>query len=474
MRLFFPVLFLSLALPFPAVADSLDIARQLAQDGAPQLALARVVRDQPGRADSAWWQWEVQRLALLDDLGRSSEALERLRALPSGLPAEAGRQTGFWGARAALKQGQGGLAREYLSRLLWQSELAASQYQEVRRLVAQSYLVEQHADEAYRVMLRYAQDFPPLPAADAAEFTEGLLAAGARAEAGTWLASLDDGSPLKLLARLLGGIITPEQAIAEARAALNPATAAAPKGSGRKAAAAAPVAKVFEPAGYWTVILRAAALREDPGLQVEAREHWQNLSTASDGSLFAANPDQLWQAYFDLAQRIGNETHLLLGEDVTWFELGDSLKDKSALQARALFAYLSVQAAEAGLRDRARANLAASLFAANLPRTVVGLFANNLKVSGEAPLTQQLSQALEPVAGQRESLLALGGLAEKQGDAALAADYYLQAAHSGDEPAAGKARIQAARMLEQAGFAEDARRQYQRLQQPAGGRISPR
>jgi hypothetical protein len=466
---------LPLVLPCLAAADSLDIARQLAQDGAPQLALARVMRDQPGRAELApWWQWEVQRLALLDELGRNAEVIERLRTLPPGLPAEAGRQTGFWGARAALKQGEGSLTREYLSRLLWQSELAGAPYREARRLVAQSYLVERRPDEAYRVMLRYAQDFSPLPAGDAVLFTEGLLLAGAGAEAGTWLTALEDGSPLKLLARLRSGIITPEQAIAEARAALNPPAPPAAKAGGKKPAAPVSATKSFEPAGFWAVILHAAALREDLGLQVEAREHWQNSSAASDSRLFAANPDQLWQAYFDLAQRIGNETHLLFGEDATWFELGESLKERSTLQARVLFAYLSVHAAEPDLRDRARANLAASLFAANLPRTVVGLFAHNPKVSGEAPLTEQLSQALEPVAGQRESLLALGELAEKQGDAALAADYYLQAAHSGDEPAAGKARLQAARMLEQTGFAEDARRQYQRLLPPAGGRVPPR
>lgn len=472
MRLLAPVLFLSLALPVPAAADSLDIARQLVQDGAPQLALARVARDQPGHADlPQWWQWEAQRLALLDELGRSTEVLERLRALPAGLPAEAGPKIGFFGARAALKQGQGGLAREYLSRLLWQSGLAGAQHQEARRLVAQSYLAERRTDEAYRVMLRFAQDFSPLSAADAAVFTEGLLAAGARAEAGTWLTALDEGSPLKLLARLRSGVLTPELAIAEARAALNPPAPPASKGGGKKTAVSVPAAKSFDPAGFWAVIQHAAAMREDLASQVEAGEQWLNLVAATGGT----NPGKLWQAYFDLAQRIGNDMHLLLGEDAAWFELGESLKERSALQARALFAYLSAYATEPDQREHARANLAASLFAANLPRTAVGLFADSVKISGEPPLLSQLDQALGQAAGKGGGLFALGQLAERQGDAALAADYYLQAAaRSADEPAASQARLQAARMLDLAGFAEDAGRQCLRLQQQAGGRIPVR
>lgn len=462
------ILFLSLLLANAAAADSLDIARQLAQGGAPQLALARIVRDQPEPADlQPWWQWEVLRLALLDELGKNTELLDRLQRLPAP-PADVMSRIGLYAARAALKAGLGTQARSHLARLLWQVELPAAQAKEVRRLVAQSYVIERRVDEAYRVMLRYAQDFAPLSAEDAAVFTEGLLAAGARAEAGTWLTMLDEGSPLALMARLRSGLLAPEQAIAEARAALNPAAPpGSVKGGGKKMAASLPAAKPSNPAGYWAVIHQAAAQREDAALQAEAREQWLNLANSAEGGLFAMAADDLWRAYFEYARRSGNDAHLLLGEDAAWLELADGLKDRTPPQARALFAYLAAQATELELRERARDSLAASLLSANLARTAVQLFADSPRFAADKALPAAISAA----GGQRETLTALGELAEKRGDAAQAADFYLQAAaRSGDEPAY-RLRFQAVRMLERAGLAEDARRQSLLL---TGGRAQPR
>ncbi|MDD5241334.1 MAG: hypothetical protein PHG47_06390 [Sulfuricella sp.] len=511
-----------------AAADSFDISARLAKAGAPQTALARVERDQPDRTDiQLWSRWEMLRLSLLNELNRSAEVLERIAALPAELPAEAAQQANWQGARAALSLGQGESSRIYLSQLLWRFDLADPQYREARRMVAQSYLKERRTDDAYRVMLRYSQDFQPLTPNEAAAFTEGLLIAGVQAETGTWLAQLGENDTLKLLARLRSGLVTPEQAIADARAALDPASVPAGKLSRRAAkkssrATSQLPAKAANPVACWTVIMHAAVLRKDAALLVEAREQLLNFDRV-ESSLSDVAVDDLWQNYFSLALQRSNQAQLLLGDDAALFALGEQLRDTAPAASRALFASLAVHAREQALREGAQSGLAALLLKAGLERTAFKLFADSryfpenqgLSPQARFALGQAAAQGQDyvraarlwhgltqpfgemqpeqwqrqrarvfafggayadvreaarmlPVAelpgtestAQREILLALGELAESQGDAAAAADYYLQAAGTTADAVAQNARWLAARNLARAGLREDAKKQY--------------
>ena len=389
-------------------ADSLEIAALLAQSGAPQLALVRVEHDQPGRTDvQQWLRWEPLHLSLLNALNRPAEVLERIAALPTGMSAEVAQPAYWQGARAALLLGKGEQARGYLSRLLWQFELAEPQYKEARRLVIQSYLQERRADGAYRAMLRYGQDFQPLPQRVATAFTEAMLTAGAKAEAGTWLAALDESSPLKLLVRLKSGMITPEQAVAAARAALNPADAEPSLGKLSKVAAqklepAAPLVrpKTADPAPYWAIIMQAAAMRENAALQAEAREHLLNLQDQLESMPPAIAVNNLWQSYFALALQHSNQAQLLLGDDAAWFRLGEQLQDSSPVAARALFAYLTVRAGEQALRESAQAKLATSLLLARLELAAVRLFSDDAHFPENRGLLPQVRFALGEAAVQ--------------------------------------------------------------------------
>jgi hypothetical protein len=221
------------------------------------------------------------------------------------------------------------------------------------------------------------------------------------------------------------------------------------------------------------VIQQAAAAQEDLAMQTEAREQLLNQSN-SQSRLLSVSPDELWLAYFNLALRIGNDAQLLLGEDVRWLELGESLQERSPLQARALLAYLAVQAGEPAVRERARAGLAASLSAANLARAAVRLFADSAQASADASLPAALELALGAAGSQPDTLMLLAELAEKRGEPTMAADYYLQAAAKSSVEAAGKARLRAARLLDMAGFSGDARQQYRLLPPPTSGRASSR
>ncbi|HUW50050.1 MAG TPA: hypothetical protein VMV75_03460 [Sulfuricella sp.] len=506
-----------------SAADSFEIAARLAQAGAPQSALAHIERDQPDRTDIRLWaKWEMLRLSLLNELNRPAEVLQRIAALPAELPVEAVQPMSWEGARAALRLGQGELSRTYLSQLLWRFDLPDPQYREARRMVVQSYLKERRTDDAYRVMLRYSQDFQPLTTAEAKAFTEGLLIAGAKAETGTWLAQLGEDDMLKLLVKLRSGLMTPGQAIADARAALNPASVPVGKPTGSKAKKLPRTVpqlqvKVANPVACWTVIMHAAALREDVALLAQAREQLLNFDRVGSPLSDVAVGD-LWQDYFTLALQRSNQAQLLLGDDVAWFALGEQLRDSTPAASRALFAYLAVHAREQALREGAQTGLALSLLSAKLERTAVRLFADgqyfpeNKGLSPQARfllgqaaaqgkdyvraarfwhgLTQpfgevqpeqwQIQRAqvfafggayadareaarMLPVADsaeQREVFLALGDLAEDQSEVAAAADDYLLAAGQAIDAVAQTARLRAARGLARAGLREDAKKQY--------------
>jgi len=91
----FPIILL-LLLPATAVGGGLlDTATRFARNGAPQLALARIERDQPPQREQPaqkitpqWFQWEALRLSLLVELGRDQEVLQRASQLPPEIPAE--------------------------------------------------------------------------------------------------------------------------------------------------------------------------------------------------------------------------------------------------------------------------------------------------------------------------------------------------------------------------------------------------
>lgn len=515
-----------------AAADTFETALRLAQNGAPQLALSRVERDQPERANvQQWLKWEPLRLSLLNELNRPAEVLERVAALPAGVPAETAQPVLWQGALAALRLGQGEVARGFLSSLLWKFELAEPQFREARRLVIQSYMQERRADEGYRAMLRYSQDYQPLSQNVATAFTDALLAAGAKAEAGTWLAVLDESSPLKLLVRLKSGLITPEQAVADARAAMAPASVAAPSGKPSRGSAQNPERgvkpaqpKTINAAAFWTVILQAAAMREDAALQVEAREQLLDLPKPAASAPSSTAADELWQSYSALALQRGNQAQLLLGDDdASWFGLAERLMDASPAAARALFAHLALRATDPVRREIAQIRLTALLQSAKLERAAVRLFADASHFPVNKGLSLQARHALgeaaaqgkdyvraarlwrgltQPLAGmpaeewrlrqasvfvyggayeeavaavrllpgaetveQRKILFALGELAESRADAAPAADYYLLAAAQASDALAQRARLQAARSLERAGLRGDARKQYLMLLQ---------
>ncbi len=429
-----------LTLAFAAsAADSLSVAQQLYQAGAPQLAYARVVREQPEKSEVAgWYDWESLRLTLLSDTHRPAEIIDRVKRYPQNAPREFQQKKLGHAAWAHLEMQQGVAARALLAQLIWRFELNPADHQWARRLVIRSYLIEHKADEAYRAMLRYQQDFQPLPKEVAAEFAQGLLREERATEAMTWLAELDPTSPATLALLMKVGLIAPDAAITQARAALQKQPTAT---------------------AYATLIADGADMLKDNRMQVGGLEQLLGLPDAA-----AQTEAQLWRAYLKEAQTLGNRAQLLQGDDASWLELALRAETSDALGARSLFAYVAQHGVSIGVRETALSRLYAALLNASLEEAAVRLF--NAAPWGEkvsiAQLQRLIARAADglPEPAARKLYFSAGRILEARQDAIGAADFYAQAVLQSDLRApdllATQALQRAVATLERAGFKDDA------------------
>jgi len=381
------ILLVLTCLLWAGAAPALETARELAAAGAPRLALARIAERQPGeRAAPGWADWEVLRLELLVELGRNDEAIKRAEMLPDNLPPAALKACLLFAGRAAVRVGNGALARAYSARVLWRLGPDAAEIRAARLIVIDSHVAERRGESAFRAMLRFEQDYRPLEPALASHFAQALLDLGLDREAVNWLAGLEDASALKLRVQLRAALVTPEAAIAQARGQL--ARRGKPAGG---------------EAGYWLVVAEAAARKGDGVQRAEALE---NLLNRADTG---AQAPALWQAYLAHAQAAANRNQLLAGDDKAWANLATRRQGVNAIEPRALLAWLARNARDAEVRRGAPLQLVVSLQKGGLDFSALHLFAG-AEISADA---------LD--AGAR---YLLGEIAEKRGQPALAARFW--------------------------------------------------
>jgi len=443
--LFISLFFISHA----AVAtDALQIAQQLNQAGAPQLALARVVREQPPEPNGAnWYDWESLRLTLLSETHQAAEIIARAKLYPQNAPPDFRQKALGHEAWAQLELKQGAAARALLARLIWQFELNPADQQWARRLVIRSYLVEHKAQDAYRAMLRYQQDFQPLPQDVATEFVQGLLQEGHATEAMTWLAELDPAAPITLALKMKVGLIAPDAAIAQARAALQRQPNTVP---------------------YVEVIVDGAEMLKDDRQRIGALEQWLDLAESTQD---VDREARLWRAYLREAERLGNRAQVLQGDDAAWLELASRTEGTDALGARALYAYVAQQGGGSDVRETALSRLYAMLATAQMEGVAVRLFDTAPWGGGKitrAALAHYVSRAADglPEASARRLYFMAGRILEERQDALGAADYYAQTVLQSDLRKPDGLAIQALQRtvanLERAGFKDDAARFYRK------------
>jgi tetratricopeptide (TPR) repeat protein len=254
-------------------------------------------------------------------------------------------------ARAAIATGRAAAARRHAARLLWQGETSGDELRELRLLVIESYVADRRGDDAYRSMLRFDLDHRPVERRAATRFVVALLELGMAKEAVNWLASLDDGEPIKLMLRLQAGLVEPEAAITLAR----------------------PAAIKRPAAGWWGVIARAARMQGSRPLQIEALEQLSQHSPPGDSSQ-AASARDLWQAYFAAARESADRHHLLDNDDAGWGAFAASRVNTDPMMARAVFAHLARRGATPKARTNAQLQLELSLQLVKLDVAALRLF----------------------------------------------------------------------------------------------------
>lgn len=381
------VIVLLLAFGLARTAPALETARQLVQSGAPRLALNRVEQLQPrDPKDPRWAEWETLRLGLLFTLGRDQEVLARAATLPQTLPERELREALTLATRAAIAAGQGALARSYAARVLWQLGAAPDEARALRLLVIESHVAERNGDTAFRAMLRFTQDYQPLERTAAARFVEVLLDLGMEREAVNWLASLDEASAARMLLLLRTSLLSPEAAIAQARARLA-------KGAGR---------------GYWRVIAEAAARRGIRALRFEALEQLLQLADRS-AARAATLAEELWQAYLTGAQDTANQNQLLTGDDSAWSDFAARRLGADPFLARAFFAHLAQRGQTRETRSNAQLQLVFSLQQGKLEHTALRLFEHG---------------RIEAAALDVQARYLLGAMAEARNEPALAVKFW--------------------------------------------------
>ncbi len=194
----------------------LDRVRILIQ--ANVLELARSILETEGppvRPTWAWLNWERQLWALYRTTGRWEQLLKRTRQIPASFPDRILYQSDIEAVRAQIELGQGAQARVLLRKRLLSTDTGHRDNRKLRKLLIESYLVDDYLNEAHIAMRHYQSDFR------SREQDWLLLSAGIHLQlndpdsAVNILAPLDQPAArlLRIYARLQNETMTPVQAV---------------------------------------------------------------------------------------------------------------------------------------------------------------------------------------------------------------------------------------------------------------------
>jgi tetratricopeptide (TPR) repeat protein len=322
--------------------ERLDLLKNISSAGAPLLTLKMLDQAQPGidQALYEWILWEQERLAILAEWKQWDQLLIRIEGLPADIPDQFKQQATTYKARAFLELGQTSSARQVLRERLW-LDLSRESTNDAtwRRLIIESYIDDGRTEDARVAMLRFDQDF-----------------------------NSTDLSWLLLRARVLIESQRYEQAIrllqgrAEWQARLTSMLAAFRQQQIDKAELWRQVKKRSEEADIGAAersslwgLAYFAAQKMSPSDRVVALESLFRSEQESPLKLFQISVDQLWEAYVEYAELVGNRSELLLGADEKWLELASAASGATPVKSRALFAMLMLRSQDHEVSNRAAA-----------------------------------------------------------------------------------------------------------------------
>jgi len=348
----------------PGSPDSSNrsVVSLLIKSGALDLAIQAIDKDQGGSINRDWESWEKLRYSLYF----KRQAWEQLQNRFAGYPEDLPETFRIWAteqvARTYLIQGEGEKARYYLRILAWHSGTNRKQLAVWRQLIIESYLGDNRVSDADLALIQYQRDYPGR--SPAWQILRGRVLILKKDYRGAFdvlsgVQSLD-ARLYRLYAALKAGIYQPAVVIKSARritelkyASQNLKTKA------------------------WVLISNAAEKENNPGIKIEALENAFNINpdSTSNRSILAAAPNDLWQAYFDYSEALGNKNRLLIGDDSSWVKQAESLeKKKQFALARAVYAFEAVKGSVDIMREIAHKRLTDLLYKDEMGEVAVALY----------------------------------------------------------------------------------------------------
>lgn len=303
----------------------------------PELSILLMDQFQPALEENplVWFEWEKKRLQQLSNIGRWSSIVDRINSYQSTLPEEYQPWFILIKASSQLKSSQTEKVLEQIRHLLWSEyDLTTEQIAQARRLLIRSYLAENKAHDAQRAMLRYRQDYGEAGLQWKRLQAQVLLATQRFEQAADLLSTETDVSldAIKALTRLQAGLDATTSVFEKTLSILNDNETELSQSLQRQ---------------YWTLIYIAAEKLNNKQAAINALEKVLLTGASNaDEDLMVITPKLLWEKYQLYASDIGNQNHLLMGDDQAWFQLASNRIEKQPLQARALLGYLALRASE--------------------------------------------------------------------------------------------------------------------------------
>jgi len=320
--------------------ERLEVLKNISAAGAPVLTLKMLDQAQP-KIDIdlyEWILWEQERYSILSKWQQWNELLVRIESLPADLPEQFRNQATTYKISAYLEIGQIDTARTILRDQLWQSGVEeVAEYQAWRHQIIISYLNDDRIDDARIAMVRFDQDFDIEDEAWLLLRASVLIQVGRFEEAIQILQGRDSWQALsiRLYAKFWAQQITARELWSLVRKKASESELEGPE-----------LATLWALGHYATQHLSAVD-------RVVALEQLFKVGSISPLEQFQLNPDQLWRAYIEYAELVGNRAELLVGDDAKWLDLAQKTSAVTPIKARSLLALIMLKSADSVIVDKA-------------------------------------------------------------------------------------------------------------------------
>lgn len=331
--------------------EKLQQLKNISNSGAPFLTLMMLDQTQPNMDANLqnWIRWEQERYDILEKWQQWNDLLIRIESLPKDLPEDFRHTAVSKQVNAYLQLGQTTTARKILRKYLWDPQSAKSaEYENWRKYIVNSYIHDGRFDDARMAMQRFQQDFDSQDFDWVERKVLVLIQSEHYEEASDLLKNhiVPRAQVLSLYVDLLLNRHTPQYYWTTARQ------------KAEKAEKAEEDSEIY--VMYWMIAWSAAHKMSEVDRVIALEKILQTPHFAIN-EIFKSSANDLWSAYLDYAELVGNRAELLQGDDKSWLELAGNASKLTPIKARSLFAKIMLHSRSSEYREQAAAGFLQTL-----------------------------------------------------------------------------------------------------------------